>query len=151
MQIRRSGCSGLLSLILIGGAVLSFLAVYAQRILGQAEAGCRVGYVYDGDTIAMECGRGEITARVMGLDAPETVRARCPEERAAGARATERLRALVAGGAVRITCHGEDKYRRALIRLRVDDVDVARTLVREDLAVRYSGGTRIDWCARLAR
>ncbi len=112
---------------------------------------CRVAYVYDGDTIAMDCGGGEVTARVIGLDTPETVKARCDAELAAGKRATERLRALVARGEVVIRRRGYDKYGRDLIRLTVDGRDVADTLVSEQLAVRYRGGARPNWCERLAQ
>lgn len=50
--------------------------------------------VLDGDTIRVA---GE-TFRLVGFDAPETYRARCPSERELGNRATFRLRQLVAGG-----------------------------------------------------
>lgn len=112
---------------------------------------CVIGYVYDGDTVAMDCGGGEVTARVMGFDAPETVRARCELERVAGDRATDRLRALVGAGPVVIRRHGKDKYGRDLIRLEVAGHDVARVMVEEGLAVAYDGGARRDWCAFLAR
>ncbi|PIE18387.1 MAG: transposase [Proteobacteria bacterium] len=99
----------------------------------------------------MDCGGGEVTARVIGLDTPETVKARCDAELAAGKRATERLRALVARGEVVIRRRGYDKYGRDLIRLTVDGRDVADTLVSEQLAVRYRGGARPNWCERLAQ
>lgn len=133
--------------VTVGGWLLFVRAQERARV-----APCRVSYVYDGDTVAMRCGDAEEqTARVMGLDTPETVRAKCPEELAAGKRATERLRALVAGGAPRIHRKGTDKYGRALIRLWVDGRDVAETMVNEGLAVRYGGGRRPDWCAKLAQ
>jgi endonuclease YncB( thermonuclease family) len=50
--------------------------------------------VVDGDTIRVA---GE-TFRLVGFDAPETYRARCPSERDLGNRATFRLRQLIAGG-----------------------------------------------------
>src|SRR4051794_10625865 len=59
--------------------------------------------VLDGDTIRTA---GE-TFRLVGFDAPETYRARCPSERELGSRATYRLRQLVAGGGLdleRIAC-----------------------------------------------
>lgn len=113
---------------------------------------CRVTYVYDGDTVAMECGAGEMTARVQGLNAPETRDAQCEAERALGKAATLRLRALVkAAGEVTIERHGHDKYGRDLIRLELDGVDVADQLVKEGLAETYRGGKRRDWCADLGR
>src|SRR5262249_26320414 len=48
--------------------------------------------VVDGDTVRIA---GE-TFRLVGFDAPETYRARCPSERELGNRATFRLRQLVA-------------------------------------------------------
>jgi hypothetical protein len=50
--------------------------------------------VVDGDTIRV----GSETFRLVGFDAPETYRAKCPSERELGNRATFRLRQLVAGG-----------------------------------------------------
>ena len=44
---------------------------------------------------------------------------------------------------------GYDKYGRILAKMTVDGMDVADILVREGLAVRYTGGKRINWCAKL--
>lgn len=111
---------------------------------------CQVGYVYDGDTIAMTCsGRPDVTARLMGFDTAETKNPGCAEELAHGALATDRLRQLVKRGAVSITRHGRDKYNRPLIRLDIDGQDVADTMIREGLAVAYHGGKRVNWCERL--
>lgn len=123
--------------------------LYVVRVHDRA-GGCRVTYVYDGDTVAMDCGDGDRTARVIGLDTPETKTPGCATEKAAGDRATRRLRELVLAGEVTITRKGTDKYRRDLIRLRVNGTDVANTLIREGLAVKYNGGTRVNWCERLA-
>src|SRR5262245_63675939 len=59
--------------------------------------------VLDGDTVRIA---GE-TFRLVGFDAPETYRARCPSERELGNRATFRLRQLRAGGGLdleRVAC-----------------------------------------------
>ncbi|MFK7938939.1 MAG: thermonuclease family protein [Roseovarius sp.] len=114
-----------------------------------AEQGCILGYVYDGDTVELKCGAERLTARLQGFDTAETKDPRCAEELAHGALATDRLRALVKQGEVTFSQRGYDKYNRVLIRLSVDGVDVGETLVREGLAVPYTGGKRIDWCARL--
>lgn len=119
-----------------------------ERYVGRAGE-CAVSYVYDGDTVALKCGMREETARVQGLDTPETKEPRCPQEFKAGKQATLRLRALVKQGEVSYRAVGYDKYGRRLIRLSVDGEDVADTLVREGLAVAYTGGKRIDWCAGL--
>ena len=116
---------------------------------GPALTGCRVGYVYDGDTVELICGEARETARLLGLDAPETKSPGCPEELALGRRATERLRELVAAGPVALADHGVEKYGRRLVRLTVGTRDAARILASEGLAKLYQGGTRPDWCAVL--
>lgn len=108
---------------------------------------CRVSHVYDGDTVALDCGAGEIRARLMGFNTPETRDAECPQERALGDQATARLRALLAGGGVTIRQgDGADKYGRQLIRIWIGHEDVAAIMIREKLAEPYSGGHRRDWC-----
>jgi endonuclease YncB( thermonuclease family) len=108
--------------------------------------------VIDGDTVDLSCpGRGTERARLTGFDTPEVFSPRCAEERALGDAATARLRDLVRDGAAfDISRSGYDDYGRALVRLDIDGRDVASTLISEGLAVRYTGGRRIDWCARLA-
>jgi len=113
-------------------------------------AACRVAFVYDGDTVALNCGEGtEITARVVGMDAPETKKSGCAEELAHGTLATDRLREMLNRSDVTFHRTGTDKYNRPLIRLFTDGEDVARTMIREGLAVRYGGGKHINWCERL--
>lgn len=114
------------------------------------KADCRIGWIYDGDTVELLCGELSEAARVQGLDTPETKNARCDQEFAAGKRATERLRELISNGVeVNYTMLGRDKYQRPLIRLTVDGRDVADVLVEEGLAVSYRGGQRPNWCERL--
>lgn len=126
-----------------------YLVRHAERTDVGME-GCRVSYVYDGDTVALDCGGDEeVTARVQGLDAPETKSPGCDEELAHGALATDRLRDLLSRGEVTMRRMGTDKYGRILINLRVNSEHVADRLVREGLAVAYSGGSRVDWCERL--
>ena len=125
-----------------------YLVRYSERNAGQVNA-CRVSFVYDGDTVALTCGDEEVTARLQGLDTPETRDARCDAELALGKKTTERLRGLVKAGQVRYLRQGHDKYGRMLIRLTVDGMDVAKTLISEGLAVEYTGGSRIDWCRKL--
>ncbi len=110
--------------------------------------GCTLNYVYDGDTVALDCARGRKTARLVGFDTPETRDADCGAEKALGDRATLRLRAL-AKGDVTFDAKGYDKYGRILAVMKVDGVDVATTLVAEGLAAPYLGGARINWCRKL--
>ncbi|MCI2398012.1 thermonuclease family protein [Aliiroseovarius subalbicans] len=116
-----------------------------------SDGGCRVSYVYDGDTVELTCGGNTQTARLVGFDTPETRDAKCAAEKALGDQATGRLRDLVKSGVVTLKSQGHDKYGRVLTELAVDGRDVAETLVSEGLATSYRGGSRINWCERLAQ
>lgn len=133
--------------ILIGAMsqIANWLAPYENL----TAEGCVLNYVYDGDTVALDCGAERITARVLGLDAPEAKSPQCDAEKVHAAKATARLRELVGSGEITFAGHAKDKYQRLLVTMKVDGVDVADTLIDEGLAVRYAGAARIDWCARL--
>lgn len=141
----------LVQALLITAITVGALWLYV-RATRPAPGVCRITYVYDGDTVALDCGTGERTARIEGLNAPETRDAACPAEAEAGRRATDRLRALVRGsGEIAVSRQGHDRYGRDLVRLWIDGRDVAATLVAEGLAEPYLGGRRRDWCAGAAR
>ncbi len=109
-------------------------------------AGCRVGYVYDGDTVELICGTTVTTARIIGIDTPE-LEARCPAEKTAAEAAKRAFARLVkAADKVEIAIMGHDKYGRDLIHLTLDGVDVARTLIGRGMARPYDGGARDGWC-----
>ena len=101
--------------------------------------------VVDGDTIWVA---GE-NVRIADIDAPETHDFRCPEEKALGDRATQRLHQLVNGGAVSLRPIGDrdaDGYGRKLRLVLVYGRSVGDTLVAEGLARPYAGGKR-PWCS----
>ena len=114
--------------------------------------------VLDGDTVRIA---GEIF-RLVGFDAPETYRARCPSERELGNRATFRLRQLVADGGLdleRVPCscptgtEGTPRcnYGRSCGVLRARGQDVGALLIAEGLARAYvcrrtSCPARQAWC-----
>jgi micrococcal nuclease len=125
--------------------VLWSLADQIAPYHGEAAA-CRIGYVYDGDTVDITCGAKTETARLLGFDAPETKSPRCAAEADWGHRATLRLRDLVKRPNIRLFPQGLDKYRRRLVVMQVDGRDVARIMIAEGLAVAYEGGQRRGWC-----
>lgn len=103
-----------------------------------------------GDTVDMACGGAPFRARLIGFDTPETHEPRCAEEADLGHHATVRLRAMVdAARTTQADLRGHDRYGRRLVRLSLDGRDVGARLIGEGMAVRYSGGRRIDWCDRL--
>lgn len=108
--------------------------------------GCRVGYVYDGDSVELICGERGATARILGLDAPE-LRGRCPAESRAAEAAKRALAGLVrAADRIEIRLSGQDKYGRDLIGLTLDGTDAADLMIRAGHARRYGGGARAGWC-----
>jgi endonuclease YncB( thermonuclease family) len=114
--------------------------------------------VVDGDTIRAK----GLTYRLVGFDTPETVDAKCPQERALGIRAAARLRAIVAQGSlnlVEVTCscmpgtHGTRfcNHGRRCGTLKAKGEDVGRILIREGLARPYVCSSyqcpkRQPWC-----
>lgn len=90
----------------------------------------------DGDTIEV-AGR---TVRLHGIDAPETAQG-CLDSSGdpfpCGTRATEALRALIAGR--RVVCAGDehDRYGRLIAICRAGGVDLNAEMVRRGMAVAY--------------
>lgn len=111
--------------------------------------GCTLDYIYDGDTVTLDCNGEKISARLLGFDTPEVKSPGCAAEKTHADLATARLRDLGQAGTLTFSGHTRDKYDRLLTTMKVDGQDVATTLIDEGLAVSYQGGRRIDWCARL--
>jgi endonuclease YncB( thermonuclease family) len=115
--------------------------------------------VVDGDTIRAN---GQVY-RLVGFDTPESgIRAQCESERALAARATSRLRQLVAAGGLRLervpcACTSGTEgtprcnYGRLCGVLTAASRDVATTMISEGLARRYTCDEtrcprRQSWC-----
>jgi endonuclease YncB( thermonuclease family) len=143
------------------GRLALVVAVLASLVAGRAAAEpINPGdvWVADGDTIRAH---GK-TYRLVGFDAPETARARCAAEQQLGARATERLQAIVNLGAldlteVRCSCapgtHGTRScnFGRLCGKLTAKGEDVGTILIREGLARPFHCGEhrcprRQGWC-----
>lgn len=110
--------------------------------------------IVDGDTIWLrEVSTGKVvSARLTGYDTPETFHPGCAMEKALGDRAKARLDQLLRQARdIAPQPHGTDKYGRLLIELTLDGRPLADIMVAEGLAVRYDGGRRIDWCAKLVK
>lgn len=111
--------------------------------------------VIDGDTLR-ETKRTQ-DYRLHGIDAPETLRAKCDTERTLGQAAAARVAGLLATAEeVRaFPAHDPrgrnrwpvDGFGRRLARIEVDGQDIGAILLAEGLAKPYSGGTHPDWCA----
>lgn len=106
--------------------------------------------VVDGDTFRL----GKRRVRIIGIDAPETRGAQCPDEARLGERATERLRELLNQGPFEMIApvYGRrDRYGRDLrvIRRTLPDgstQSIADEMRESGLANRYLGGLKPGWC-----
>lgn len=109
--------------------------------------GPRINCVVDGDTFWA----GGEKVRLADINAPETARAGCAEERALGQRAKLRLLALLNAGPFTLEIAGPatDRYGRALRVARRHGRSLGDVLVSEGLAEPWRG-RRSDWCTPLA-
>jgi endonuclease YncB( thermonuclease family) len=107
-------------------------------------------HVIDGDTVHVTGTAADV--RLVGFNAPETTRARCPEERALGETADRRLREIVRGGDldfsfVACSCRPGTEGTplcncgRKCGTLRARGRDVGDILIAEGLAVPFVCGT----------
>jgi endonuclease YncB( thermonuclease family) len=136
----------------VGGLVLmpalADLVNAAMKTVASAQGDCRILRVVDGDTPSMLCPEdGVLSARLTGFDTPEKYSPRCLSEFVAAERAAWALRTLIQkADRISLEQAGTDRYGRALVRLRLDGVDVARAMIRAGLARPYGGGPRGSWC-----
>jgi len=136
-------------------AIIALAALFANQSMAPNPAlapNCRVVHISDGDTFDVACnGSAKERIRIMGYDTPETYYAKCPAEKTLGDQATARLRTLTRNRELtRLIRHGHDRYGRVLAEIWLGDENLADIMVREGLAMRYTGGQRADWCAALA-
>ena len=110
-----------------------------------------VDRVIDGDTIVISkvtrnLWQEKISVRLAGIDTPE-MRAKCPYEKGLAIRAKDRLEGLLMRArVVSVDDARRGKYFRILGEVLADGENVAATLIKEGLAVTYSGGRKRDWC-----
>jgi micrococcal nuclease len=118
--------------------VASILPAYADRALRGSIV------VIDGDTVLAQ----GITVRLLGFDAPAINANKCAFEQELGLKAKARLEELVDHGeTVSLQSSGrKDRFGRTLGTLVINGVDVADTMILEELAVPFDGGKRRSWC-----
>jgi endonuclease YncB( thermonuclease family) len=106
--------------------------------------------VIDGDTFKL----GQRSIRIIGIDAPETHPARCPEEARLGELATAKLQQLLNERPFEMVApiyRAHDQYGRDLrvIRRLIPDgsyQNMADEIRKAGLAHRYAGGFKTGWC-----
>lgn len=120
----------------------------AMKTVSSEQGDCRIFRVVDGDTVTLICPEdGMESARLLGFDTPEKYAPKCVDEFLAAERASWYLRALIQRADRLVLIHdGRDAYGRALVKLDLDGVDVARLMIRAGHARQYGGGPRGSWC-----
>ena len=118
------------------------------KTVASAQGDCRIIRVVDGDTLSMICpDDGMMSARLLGFDTPEKYAPKCFSEFAAAEQASWALRTMIQQAEqISLQREGSDQYGRALVRLELDGLDVARAMVRAGHAREYGGGLRGTWC-----
>ena len=129
-------------------AMLSPAAAHAEAIDGDRIV------IIDGDTVALPCAvpsRGcAEKIRFIDIDAPETFRPHCENERRVGLKAKARVAELLRGATVYVERSGrKDRYGRTLANLTTAEGDVGKVLMREGLALSYRPGAEAK-AARIA-
>ena len=121
---------------------IKFSNVYVDKITS----------VYDGDTFRANI-KGypkivgyRMSIRILGIDSPE-MKANCKKEKDL-ARAAKRLTLSLLRGAELIELRDikRGKYFRILANVYVDGISIGSELIKNNLAVKYDGSTKIDWC-----
>ena len=136
----------------LGGLVIvptvADLVNAGMKTVASDQGDCRIIRVVDGDTLSLICPEdGMVSARILGFDTPEKYAPQCLGEFVAAEKASWALRTMIQkADRLSLTRDGTDQYGRALVRLELDGVDVARLMIRAGHARAYGGGLRGTWC-----
>jgi micrococcal nuclease len=144
---RRYHAKAALAVFLCLTAAPALRAVSTDHEAGhfaRCEGSGRVTCVVDGDTFWY---RGD-KIRIADINAPEVSHPSCPYEAALGARATDRLLALLNQGTFTLASgsRDRDRYGRLLRTVTRGGASVGEELVAEGLAETWKG-YRGNWCS----
>jgi endonuclease YncB( thermonuclease family) len=110
--------------------------------------------VIDGDTIKIEAKwmpaplPKEMSVRLNNIDTPEKGhRSKCELEQILSAKATEFTKTKVKESKKQeVIIYKFEKYGRLLADIVLDDKNLSKMLIENNLAVPYEGGRKRDWC-----
>ncbi|OQW48523.1 MAG: hypothetical protein A4S09_04920 [Proteobacteria bacterium SG_bin7] len=117
----------------------------------------KVTKIYDGDTITVDLPNvapvfgKSLGVRIRGIDTAE-IRGGSDCEKQSARTARKLVESMVRNAKrVDLLSVDRDKYFRLLANVKVDGKDLKETLLKNNLAVHYDGGTKqkVDWCKRL--
>jgi micrococcal nuclease len=154
----RSAAVGAALVLLLGATCAPVAEAAATAPKGPTESGYVVSRVVDGDTVHVERDGVDLTVRLVGVNAPESVKPNAPVE-CFGPQASDFAKAQLTGRAVRLEFDPSqgrtDQYGRTLAYLWVERPGTTptlfnRTAVRQGYAFeRQYGPTPPAWKAEL--
>ncbi|WP_294964570.1 thermonuclease family protein [Sulfurimonas sp.] len=141
-----------IKIILLIVLTLSANAEALKNIVFENAVVEEVTSIYDGDTFRANI-KGypkivgyRMSVRILGIDTPEK-RAKCKKEKDLALAAKKLTESLLKGAElIELKNIKRGKYFRILADVYVDGVPIANELIKNNLAVKYDGGTKIDWC-----
>lgn len=116
--------------------ILLFLLFVSQTVYG---AGHEVTRVHDGDTIKVKGDSGELTIRLVGIDAPEKSKKKRGPGQRFSQEATKYLAGLVLNKPVAIREYGIDRYGRSLGVVVLQGRDINLEMLKVGFAEVYRG------------
>ena len=109
----------------------------------------KVVSVYDGDTITAVFKLFDLyykwQCRLDGIDTPE-IKSKNPDEKKLAVAARDFLREKLLDHVVTLKCDDFDKYGRLLVQVYLKDENLNSTLIDQNFAKKYDGGTKEKWC-----
>lgn len=110
--------------------------------------------IYDGDTFRVNINDWpaivgqRISVRLAGIDTPE-MRGKCQAEKDLARKAKQfTVSMLRSANTIELKDMRRGKYFRILADVFLDGENLGENLIKSKLAVRYDGGTKLDWCSR---
>ena len=121
-------------------AISLFVALYVLCLtLSGFAAEFKVSRVVDGDTIKVRAASGEITIRLVGIDAPEESHKKREPGQPFSQQSTKNLAGMVLNKSVSIKEYGHDRYGRTLAEVFLDGKNVNLEMVDAGFAEVYRG------------
>lgn len=144
----------MLRLFFVVVILLPALELKAQTVYGSVYV-TSVGTIIDGDSFKVNINEWpgivgkSITVRINDVDTPE-MRGKCPSEKMAAREAKQyTASSLRAAQSVELRNIKRGKYFRLIADVYVDNESLGESLIRANLARRYSGGKRASWCSEI--
>lgn len=143
----------MLKIIILSISLIAFLNGEAlKNIKFKSEVVSKITSVYDGDTFRADIKNYpkivgyRMSIRINGIDAPE-MKAKCTKEKVLAIKAKKLTTSLLINAKyIELKDIKRGKYFRIIANVYADGVSVGSQLLKAGYAVRYNGGTKIDWC-----